>query len=249
VADDGYREVFDARGGRYDGAMRRWPRVRDEEFAFVVGLADPQAGETLIDVPAGGGYLSGHLPEGVDVIAVEVAEDFVEQSRGHGVTTVASGLEAAGLPAACADLVVSVAGMHHEDDHRALFAAWRRLLRPGGRLVAADVVAGSAEARFLDGFVGEWTSTGHAGRYFGDDLAATVEAAGYHEVTVVDGRYHWWAADETSLAAFCTSLFGLEDVTEALVLDALAAGPGITVEADRVGLCWGLRAVVGRTSS
>lgn len=244
MADSGYRDTFDARGGRYDEAMRRWPSVRDEEFAFVLGLAAPRPGETLVDVPSGGGYLAGHLPAGVEVIAVEVAEEFVERGREHGVATYASGLEAAGLPAACADAVVSVAGLHHEDDHGALLSAWRRLLRPGGRLVAADVVAGSAEAVFLDGFVGEWTSTGHAGHYFGDDLAQIGERAGLTDITVHDGRYHWWAPDEAALAGFCASLFGLDGVTADQVLAALDAGPGITREAGRVGLRWGLRAIV-----
>jgi SAM-dependent methyltransferase len=246
VTGDGYRDIFSARGGQYDDAMRRWPTVRDEEFGFVLGLAAPVAGETLIDVPSGGGYLGAHLPEGIEVIAVEVADGFVERGRDHGVETFASGLEAAGLPSACADLVVSIAGLHHEDDHGALFGAWRRLLRPDGRLVAADVVAGSAEAAFLDGFVGEWTSTGHAGCYFGDDLAEAGERAGLVDVAVHDGRYHWWADDEAQLAAFCTSLFGLEGVTPDLVLDAVAGGPGLTVEDGRVGMAWGLRALTGR---
>lgn len=247
MGEQGYRDTFDARGGRYDDAMRRWPNVRDEEFAFVVGLAAPVAGETLVDVPSGGGYLGLHLPEGVEVIAVEVAEEFVERGRAHGIETFASGLEAAGLDASIADVVVSVAGMHHEDDHGALFHAWDRLLHPGGRMVAADVITGSAEAVFLDGFVGEWTSTGHAGHYFGDDLADLATGAGFTEVEVVDGRYHWWAADERVLAAFCTSLFGLEEVEAEQVLEALESGPGVTREDGRVGLNWGLRAVTGRS--
>jgi SAM-dependent methyltransferase len=229
--------------------MRRWPTVRDEEFGFVLDLALPRAGETLVDVPSGGGYLARHVDPAVEIIAVEVAEEFVERGRAHGTGTVASGLEAAGLPTACADVVVSVAGMHHEDDHGSLLRAWRRLLKPDGRLVAADVIEGSAEAAFLDGFVGEWTSTGHAGHYFGDDLADVARGAGFDEVAVVTGRYHWWAPDEASLAGFCTSLFGLEEVDPERVLDALAGGPGLTVEPGRVGLRWSLRAVVARGSA
>lgn len=246
MENDGYREIFGARGGKYDDAMRRWPHVRDEEFGFALGLAKPVAGEILLDIPSGGGYLDVHVAEGVEVIGVEVSDEFIERGRDHGVTAYASGLEAAGLPSACADVLVSIAGLHHEDDHGALFTAWTRLLRPGGRMVAADVVTGSAEARFLDGFVGEWTSTGHAGHYFGDDLAEQADAAGLVDVQVIEGRYHWWAPDEATLAAFCASLFGLEGVTLDLVLDALASGPGLTTEDDRVGLRWGLRAVTGR---
>lgn len=249
MENDGYREVFGERGGKYDDAMRRWPHVRDEEFGFVLDLAAPAAGEILIDIPSGGGYLGAHLPEDVELIGVEVSDEFIARRGEDEEIVVASGLEAAGLPSASADVIVSIAGMHHEDDHGALLAAWRRLLRPGGRLVAADVIAGSAEARFLDGFVGEWTSTGHAGHYFGDDLAVLGTAAGYDVVAVRDGRYHWWAEDDQQLAAFCTSLFGLEDVTPELVLDALEAGPGLARVSGRVGLRWGLRALVARSAA
>ncbi|HWJ60497.1 MAG TPA: methyltransferase domain-containing protein, partial [Acidimicrobiales bacterium] len=175
MGDAGYGDTFDARGGRYDDAMGRWPSVRDEEFAFVIDLVDPRPGETLIDVPSGGGYLADRVPAGVVVIAVEASEAFIERGRQRGVRAVAAGLRGEGLAPAHADVVLSLAGMHHEDDHDELLAAWTGLLRPGGRLVAADVVAGSAEAVFLDGFVGEWTATGHAGHYFGDDLRDLAE--------------------------------------------------------------------------
>lgn len=246
MGDPHYEDIFDARGGRYDDAMRQWPTVRDEEFSFVLDLVDLRAGETLVDVPSGGGYLAERVPDGVTVIAVEASEAFVERGRQQGVRAVAAGLRAEGLAGGSADAVLSLAGMHHEDDHDELFGAWARLLRPGGRLVAADVVAGSAEAVFLDGFVGEWTSTGHAGRYFGADLAALAEAGGLVDVAVVDGRYHWWAATDEELAAFCTRLFGLEGVTGHQVLAALERGPGLDREDGRVGLRWGLRAVTGR---
>ncbi|WP_421119612.1 methyltransferase domain-containing protein [Aquihabitans daechungensis] len=248
MADGGYGDTFDERGGRYDDAMRRWPSVRDEEFAFVLDLADPRPGELLIDIPSGGGYLAGRVPAGVEVVAVEAAEAFVQRGREHGARTVAAGLRGEGLAPGRADVVVSLAGMHHEDDHEELFAAWRGLLRPGGRLVAADVVAGSDEAAFLDGFVGEWTSTGHAGHYFGDDLGELATAAGLADVAVVEGRYHWWAADEAELAAFCTSLFGLEGVPADQVVRALDHGPGLRREVGRVGLRWGLRALVARSA-
>src|SRR5690349_3192096 len=113
MGDAGYGDTFDARGGRYDDAMGRWPRVRDGEFAFVLDLAAPQAGEVLVDVPSGGGYLADRVPEGVVVVAVEASEAFIERGRVRGVRAVAAGLRADGLAAGRADVVLSLAGMHH----------------------------------------------------------------------------------------------------------------------------------------
>ena len=247
--EGGYQDIFEVRGRRYDDAMRRWPSVRDEEFGFVLDLARPMAGEVLVDIPSGGGYLADHVPAGVEVVAVDVADSFVERSRGRGIEAIRGDLTGDALAPGCADLVVSVAGMHHTEDHGELLGAWHRLLKPGGRLVAADVVEGSPEARFLDGVVGPWTSTGHAGSFFTGETAALATAAGYRDVRTVDDRYHWWADEEDQLAGFCAELFGLEDVALPDVLAALEDGPGITRGGDgRVGLRWGLRAVLGTSA-
>ncbi|MEZ5140807.1 MAG: hypothetical protein R2711_19140 [Acidimicrobiales bacterium] len=73
-------------------------------------------------------------------------------------------------------MLVSIAGIHHETDHRPC-SALAAGLAPGGRLVLADVAAGSAPARFLDGFVGDHNGHGHAGTYLGDDLAELARRA------------------------------------------------------------------------
>ncbi|MCB0960657.1 MAG: methyltransferase domain-containing protein [Acidimicrobiales bacterium] len=244
MAAEGYRELFDERGGSYDDAMARWPEARAEELAFVVRLAEVRAGERVLDLPAGGGYLGDLLPAGASVTAVEPSAAFAERSRARGLEVVASSLDGEALPDGEADVLVSIAGIHHEPDHAALLRGWRRVLAPGGRLVLADVAAGSAPARFLDGFVGAHNGHGHAGTYLGDELAEQAEACGYTEVRVIDGTYRWWAPSLEELAAFCAGLFGLRGVSVGEVAEALAEGPGVDHEDGRTGLRWGLRALV-----
>lgn len=247
MAVTGYRDQFDRRGGRYDDAMQRWPEVRREEFAFVLALARPQAGEVLVDVPSGGGYLAGHLPAGVSLVAVETSRAFHRQCVERGVDARFGELHATGLPDGAADVVVSVAGVHHEADHGRLFRECHRILRPGGRLVVADVAEGSAQATFLDGFVGRHNGTGHDGVFLDRAVADRARSAGFGSVRVVEGTYHWRASDEGELAAFCLGLFGLEGVGVAEVAAELRSGPGIDVLADgSVGLRWALRAVVAQ---
>src|SRR5262249_25116651 len=147
----------------------------------------------LVDVPAGGGYLRDHLPPGVEAIAVEESEAFAQRCRARGIDAVVCSLQAEDEPAEVADVVVSVAGTHPTPGKAGLLRAWRRLLRPGGRLVVADVVTGSAEARFLDGFVGHHNGQGHDGWFLGDDLLDVALGVGFTHGRVADGSYHWWA--------------------------------------------------------
>lgn len=245
----GYGELFDQRGDRYDDAMARWPAARAEELAFACRLAAVGPGERVLDVPSGGGYLAQHLPAAAHVLSVEPSAVFAERSRRQGHDVVRCSLRAEAVADRSIDVLVSVAGVHHDADLVGLLAAWRRVLAPGGRIVVADVARGSAVAEFLDGFVGRHTAQGHVGTYLGDDLAQLAHDAGYRDIEVIDGAYRWWADDLDDLAAFCTELFGLEGVTTAEVGQALVDGPGVEVADDgRAGLRWGLRALVARSA-
>ncbi|MFM8237140.1 MAG: class I SAM-dependent methyltransferase [Actinomycetota bacterium] len=240
----GYREAFTTRGEIYDDAMAAVPGARDEEFGFVVGLAEPSAGLHLLDIPAGGGYLAGHLPPGVGYTAVECAPTFAARCRARGLMVIEDEIGASSLAAGCADVIVSVAGLHHEADLTAVVAGWRRLLRPEGRLVIADVAEGSAVAAFLDGYVGRHNDVGHHGRYLGPGIADLVRAAGFGAVRTVDRSYHWWFADERELGRFGVGLFGLGGVSPVEFVAAARELLGVDEAADgRIGLRWGLRAV------
>lgn len=228
--------------------MARWPSARDEEFAFAIDLARPVAGERVLDVPAGGGYLADRLPEGVDYLALETASSFASLCRTRGLDVVEAPLDGSTLPANSVDVVVSVAGVHHEADLAALLMAWRRLLRHGGRVVVADVALDSAVALFLDGFVGRHNVVGHEGTFLGPDLRSIAARAGYHDVDVVDADYRWRFDDEDALGRYCAALFGLSGCTVADVVEAARQGPGIESSPDgSVSLRWGLRGLVARS--
>lgn len=240
-----YRERFDERGAGYDDAMAHWPTARDEEFAFALGLTELRSGSRVLDVPAGGGYLADHLPVGVRYQALEVASSFAERCRGRGLAVIEGDLLGSSLPAASFDVVMSVAGLHHEPDLAAVLTQWRRLLRPGGHVVVVDVAEGSAMAAFLDGFVGRHNTVGHEGVFLGTDIDVTAKGAGYIDAAVIDGEYHWWFDDERSLGHYCKALFGLTGPTWEHVVDAARQGLGIDEAEDgRVGLRWGLRGLV-----
>jgi hypothetical protein len=54
---DTYKEIFDNRAESYRTGMRGFPQARKEEFYWAVKYLHISPGDTICDVPSGGGYL------------------------------------------------------------------------------------------------------------------------------------------------------------------------------------------------
>lgn len=236
-----YERIFARRGSRYDDAMRRWPQARRDDFLLPLQWAALQAGERLIDVPAGGGYLKPYLPPGCEWFGHEPCASFGGE-RG----TPDRPLLPLPWPDRFAHAAISIAGVHHLEDKQPLFGELARTLVAGGRLVLADVHEDSPVARFLDDFVGRHNSTGHRGRYLDARTPAQLDTAGFTVLRAERLQYGWWFADLAEMGAFCRLLFDIEGIPDAEVADAIGQHLG-TVERDgRIGMNWELTCLLGR---
>jgi ubiquinone/menaquinone biosynthesis C-methylase UbiE len=122
--------------------------VRDRLLA----IANPGTVDACVDLGAGTGFVALALAPLVDsVLAVDISAAMAESLAVHAaqaglenVRTEVADLRTFTMPAASADLVVSSYALHHlrDQDKRALAAEVARWLRPGGRIVVADMMFG-----------------------------------------------------------------------------------------------------------
>lgn len=240
---DTYADIFQKRAGEYHHAMKTSPHARDAEFEAVLEPIRGAQHGILCDMPSGGGYLAGYLWPGMEYVAVDPATDFFAEWPAPLRRVVA---EIANVPMAdgSVDYVVSLAGLHHEPSLPRVFEEMRRLLRPGGRAVIADVAIGSPPARFLNGFVAENCPLGHDGLFLDERTAPALSAAGF---TIADDRSVAvpWAFDDLEEAGeFCRHLFGMTALTPAGTAQAMDREIGFDVRSGKPHLQWSLRRIV-----
>lgn len=142
----------------WNGRARSWSHHVFDSPLFeivrssVLDAARAGPGDRVVDLGAGSGFLAVELaPQVSEVIAVDIAEAMLEalqaEARRRGIDNVecrVADLATFDLPAASVDVVVSNYALHHltDPDKAVLLGRACRWLRPGGRLVVADMMFG-----------------------------------------------------------------------------------------------------------
>lgn len=240
---DSYAEIFAERGAAYHAAMAACPHARDAEFLAVLEPLRARPSGLLCDMPSGGGYLAAHLRPGMRYVGIDPADDFID-SFPAGLDRIQADLSAVPLDNCSVDCIVSLAALHHEADLAAVFSEMRRLLKPGGRAVIADVGANTPPAIFLNGFVDANNPMGHEGRFFDGGTAKCLEDAGFRiaDDQLVD--VPWKFESQEQAGQFCRQLFWMPSLTAEAVADAMEEEIGFEHIDDRPSLCWILRRIV-----
>lgn len=128
------------------------PQSASEAFTGVATaslLAQPAAGETVVDLGSGGGLDLSVLARKVGpqgrVVGVDFAPDMVARARAtleqlgvEQAEVLEADAEHTGLPDSFADYVVINGLVNLSPDKRAVLAEIARILRPGGRLLLAE---------------------------------------------------------------------------------------------------------------
>ncbi len=148
---------------KWDGRVAQWHSHVTSTAGFekvldrLVNMSSPRPTDACVDLGAGTGFVTTAIaPRVGSVLAVDIspamAVSLGERAARAGlenVRTKVADLRELRLPPASADLIVSSYALHHlrDADKRALTAEAARWLRPGGRIVVADMMFGRGTSR------------------------------------------------------------------------------------------------------
>jgi len=174
-------------------------------------LGDIRPGERVVDCGSGAGadaLIAARLvgPTG-RVIGVDMTPEMVATARANADEAgIYNGefrqgfLEALPIETGWADVVVSNGVLNLVPDKAAALAEMHRVLRPGGRLQAADIVLERAVSTTSKQDVSLWTGC-IAGGLLEDEFLALIAAAGFVDAELVPGGDVFAGAPQHSNAA------------------------------------------------
>lgn len=213
------------------------PDARATEFRLPIQLAGIQAGDRILDCPAGGGYLRRYLNE------TGKSHRYVpfESKKAYAAfdpEMVLGDWLAMPFPDGAFEVVFSIAALHHLIGGREAFyrEAHRVLSNPGGRLIIADVAGGTISSRWLDEFVGKRSSEGHQADFLAEGTEkVALTKAGFQVRSYEIVPYSWDFPDQETARAFMTKLFRIDLATDQEMDTAIGdllgylPGPGVHI--------------------
>ena len=233
-----------ARVGLFNQANRRYPEARATERALLIERLNLEPGLAICDVGAGGGYLAegidAVLPGECRILCVENSGAFLD-SIDDRFDKILSSLCRIDLADAMVDRVSCLAGLHHQERKGDFFREAHRILRPGGRVVVADVLDGSPPAKFLNDSVDRYTDIGHDGMFLHPgELTGLMTEAGFDNASEQYEEYTWNFPDRKTMIWFCQTLFRMGKATPQQVEQEIDRYLQVTESPSGVHLHWSL---------
>ncbi len=254
VATGQQAEAFDWRGKLYRMALQLSPSARCGDILamdqWLGGSEGRLSGLVAADLAAGTGFLTKPMLEwtrklvyAVDPSDVQLRQ-LIRACHPYGPVDRVWGSPDQEkifdqISAGSLDRVVSFGGLHHIPNHEALFANVVRLLKPGGRMVAADVCLGTPLQRHFDEVVAKKCLTKHEANWLSPARLEAFCAGTDLELVRVEAQVPltWQFGSETEMAWFFKALHAYPQ-DEAEVLEDLQDHLGWTVRDGAIHLNW-----------
>lgn len=219
-ADPDNIEFIGQRSAQYRDALSLYHEAWLADVACMERFLAPAPGQRILEVGAGNGYFSRAIASRLGPQGLLVATDpSIEQLAGLECEGASGNIRVAQASAAKLDIaftdfdaVWSRGAMHHVFDKTSAFRRMAQLLRPGGRLVIADVFAGTPLARYFDGFIARSCVTGHEVSYLSQEFAASLCAlTGWNEPEFHEVVTPWEFRERADIGRFLQLLFSAKD--------------------------------------
>jgi len=225
-----YSNIFRHRGHSYDLAMNNYPNARNNEFNTLFARYPINPNETILDIPSLGGYLKKYCPQDSTVLSLDFAESINNVS-------VVSPYERWNI--SNVDRIVCLASIHHIEKLNLFLDNISSHIKNEGFIHIADVSIDSNISKFLDEFVGKYTSTGeHKGIYH--DWNKIEFPKSLSVLNIVDIECPWIFESKDNMITFCKLLFDLQNVSDHEVLDNLKKYVGYKEHNNNIYLNWHL---------
>lgn len=207
-------EEVNLRWQNYRKANFDKPSARENELSKVFQLINPRDGQHILEIGTGNGYLTIPLAKAVGsqgfVLTADVSREnleSVEKTKGdlHIETRLFSDNEpiCKNDELGKFDIVASIATLHHfdnrsegtgENNRISALKAFYSYLKPGGKLVIADVTHGTISQKYFDSIDNpkHCHPNGHPHDFFTlERLTEVVKEVGYKDVDVIIEYVPW----------------------------------------------------------
>jgi hypothetical protein len=235
-----YEERF-GRGVELDHAYinDNLPRVSEAQHLYKV-LSSTKA-KRILNVPFDGNLLGSVVKDE----ELTFADFMVTPTTAHW-NVIETDTKLRGIPRGYFDAIISIAGIHHltDQEQSEFILASRTTLKRTGRLLMVEVKENSPTSRFLDGFVGRYTATGHVGNYLKDNFVSVVSAAGYGRIERESMTHDWVFPDTDHLYDWMMNFFGLSRISKQTLLTAVNEILGMSSYKNSVVVDWELDYII-----
>jgi SAM-dependent methyltransferase len=209
-----YDYTFQHRSNTYKYATETYPTVLDNEFNTVIKICNLLPNQTILNIHAAGvplhQYITHLHTHNITYIPFETNHTFAE----------ITGIEHARLNKIpvennSVDTIISVASLHHTTDseRQEFYLEARRILKPTGKLIIADVILDSNQDKWLNEFCNKYNSIGHTGKFWSKNDAKLLESCGYN-TSISTQEYTWDFPNQTTMIDYCKNLFGLDLISD-----------------------------------